>query len=102
MDTSVTHHRLALEEAEMADRPLHANGLASALFERYQETWDRRDLRSAVRLWRRAESINDHEVLEITHRQDLAARDDRGNHHGVLPKLELSTVTFRPPTIKVS
>jgi tetratricopeptide (TPR) repeat protein len=53
MDTSVTHHRLALEEAEVADRPLHANGLASALFERYQETWDRRDLRSAVRLWRR-------------------------------------------------
>ena len=38
----MTHHRLALEEAEVADRPLDANGLASALFERYQETWDRR------------------------------------------------------------
>jgi tetratricopeptide (TPR) repeat protein len=57
MDRSVAAHRQAVRSAGAVDRPLYANGLAAALADRYQESGKGRDLRAAVRIWRRAVAV---------------------------------------------
>jgi tetratricopeptide (TPR) repeat protein len=51
---AVTAHRSAVRMSSRRDRPQRLNNLAAALSERYQAAGRRRDLREALRIWRRA------------------------------------------------
>jgi hypothetical protein len=51
---AVAAHRSAARAAAAADRPLRLNNLAAALSDQYQATGRQRDLREALRIWRRS------------------------------------------------
>ena len=51
---AVAAHRSALRATPGADRPQRLNNLAAALSDRYQMTGRSRDLREALRIWRRS------------------------------------------------
>jgi tetratricopeptide (TPR) repeat protein len=51
---AIAAHRSAVRTSSRRDRPQRLNNLAAALSERYQVAGRRRDLREALRIWRRA------------------------------------------------